>query len=137
MADKGKIMSQTYYERQSRLLNLYQESFTRKEMNANEAVIALRMIGFSGTIAANRVRDWEEHINTVLPETDKARKQRLKQQASLEKYVLQVRLGKKYYLRRKYKQNEISKEETVKKLVQKGYKQETAKALVAEWEAEK
>jgi hypothetical protein len=137
MSDKGKIMSQTYYERQSRLFNLYQESFTRKEMNANAAVIALRMIGFSTTIAANRVRDWEEHIDTVLPETDKARKQRLKLQASLEKYVLQMRLGRKYYLRRKYKLNEISKEETVKKLIQKGYKEETAKVLVAEWEAEK
>jgi len=45
-------MSQTFYERQSKLLKLYQELFARKEMNDNEALIVLKMIGFSETLAA-------------------------------------------------------------------------------------
>jgi hypothetical protein len=136
MPDKGKIMSQVFYERQSKLLNLYKESFTRKEITVNEAVKALRMIGFSEMIAANRAREWAALIGSVVPETDKTRKQRLKQQASLEKYVLQMRLGKKYYIRLEYKRKELSKDETVKKLIQKGYKDEIAKELVNNWEAE-
>ena len=98
MPDKGKIMSQTFYERQSKLLGFYQVSFTKGEMGVNEAVIALRMIGFSETIAPTRVREWAALSTTNEPETDRAKKQRLKQMASLEKYVLKMKLGKKYYL---------------------------------------
>jgi hypothetical protein len=103
MLDKGKIMSQTYYEKQSKLLALFKESFIRKEMDAIEAVKALRTIGFGETIAANRVNEWAALNSTVSPETNRAKNQRLKQQASLEKYVLRMRLGKKYYLRLKAK----------------------------------
>ena len=136
MPDKGKIISQTYYERQSRLLKLYQESFVRNEMDIDDTATALRMIGFSKTCAANRVSEWAMLIGTDVSETAKAKKQRQKQQASLERYVLQMRLGKKYYLRLKYKRKELSKDEVVKKLMQKGYSQETSNIMVDEWGAE-
>jgi len=96
MPDKGKTMSQTYYERQSKLLNLYKESFIREGINADEVIVALRMIGFSNTIAVNRVNEWAALIGTAVPETDKEKKQRQKQQASLEKYIHKMRLGKRY-----------------------------------------
>ncbi|MCL2791897.1 MAG: hypothetical protein FWD87_02290 [Spirochaetaceae bacterium] len=137
MPDKGKIMSQIYYERQSKLLNLYQELYVRKEMDDSETVVALRMIGFSETIAANRVKEWAALITTIAPYTDKVKKQKLKERASLEKYVLQMQLGKKYYLRLKYKRKELSKDDTVKKLVKSGCKEEIAKELVKEWEAQR
>ena len=136
MPDKGKIMSQTNYERQSKLLNLYQELFTRKEMNDTEAIIALRMIGFSECIAANRVREWAVLNNAVKPETERARKQRLKERASLEKYVLQMLLGKKYYLRLKFLRKELTKDETIKKIIKSGCKEETAREMVNEWEGQ-
>ena len=97
MPDKGKVMSQTYYERQGKLLKLYQESFSRKEISVNEAVTALRMIGFSESVAARRVNEWAAKSKINEPETNKTRNHRLKQQASLEKYILRMRLGKKYY----------------------------------------
>ena len=137
MPDNGKIMSQTYYERQSKLLYLYQESFIRKDMDAKETVMALKMIGFSDGMAAIRVNEWATLTNTFEPETEKAKKNRLKQRTSLEKYILQTSLGTKYYLRFKYIRSELSKEETVKKLIQKGYSQEIARSLVNDWEAEK
>jgi len=96
MPDKGKIMSQTYYERQSKLLNLYQELYHRKEMNDSESIKGLRLIGFSETIAVNRVREWAALSTTIEPYTDRVRKQKLKERTSLEKYVLKVQLGKKY-----------------------------------------
>jgi hypothetical protein len=136
MADKGKIMSQTFYERQSKLLVLYQEAVARKEMNENEAKIALRMIGFSETIAANRAREWAKLSDIFEPETERVKKRRLLQMASLERYTLQMRLGKKYYLRLKFKRNETSKDETVKKLIKKGYTEEIARGIVRDWEAE-
>jgi len=136
MPDKGKIMSQAYYEKQSKLLNLYKESFVRKELNNNETVIALKMIGFSETIAAARVREWAALITAIEPETDRARKHRLKQQASLEKYVLQMLLGKKYYLRLKFLRKELTKDETVKKLIKSGCKEEAAREMVNEWEVQ-
>ena len=137
MANKGEIMSQAYHERQSKLLGLYKVSLIQGEMSANEAVIALKMIGFSETIAQTRVREWAALSADSGIETDKERKQRLKQIASLEKYVLQSRLGKKYYLRLKFMRNEIAKEEAVKKLIKMGYKEEIAVELINDWEAEK
>ena len=136
MPDKGKIMSQTYYERQGKLLRLYEESFARKEMNVTEAVAALRMIGFSETIAPMRVKEWAEKNITLKPETERAKKLRPKERASLEKYVLQMLLGKKYYLRLKYKRKELTKAETVAKLIKSGYSRELSEATVNEWEAQ-
>ena len=137
MPDKGKIMSQTLYERQSRLINLYKELFIRKEINANEAIMALRMIGFSKTIAAIRVREWADGITTIEPLTEKEKKQNQKERASLEKYVLQMLLGKKYYLRLRFKRKELTKDETVIKLVKSGCKEEIARELVNEWESQR
>ena len=137
MPDKGKTMSQAYYEKQSKLINLYQELVTRKEMNTKEAVTALRMIGFSETMAAKRVSKWSTQFNNPVPETDKEKKRRLQEKASLEKYILRMKLGKKFYLRLKFKQKELSKDETVKKLIQSGYNVEIAKSIVDDWEAEK
>ena len=97
MPDRGKVMSQTYYERQSRLFKLYQESFDRKEINVIEAVRALRIIGFGKAMAASRVNEWTANTGSIVPETEKVKKKRQRQQASLEKYILRIRLGKKYY----------------------------------------
>ena len=143
MPDKGKIMSQTYYERQTKLLKLYQASIARKEMNVNEAVTALRMIGFSKTIAAIRVSEWAAQFNSNEPETNKAIKHRLLQQASLEKYFLRMRLGKKHYseymqLRAKYKNKELSRDEAVTELMQSGgFSRKFSKCTVDKWEGER
>lgn len=141
MPDKGKVMSQTYYERQSKLLKLYQESFARKERSVKETVTALRILGFSESIAATRVSEWAVKIDSNEPETSKAKKLRLKQQASLEKYILRMRLGKKYLdeymrLRSKYKNKELSREETVTKLIQSGYSRKFSKCITDKWETE-
>jgi len=137
MSDKGKIISQNYYEKESLLLKLYQEAFIRKEMNVNEAINALRMIGYSEIIAANKLKEWEEYNKNVIQETGKNKKQRQKIQASLEKYVLQTRLGKKYYIRFIFKRNELSKDDTFKKLVKLGFSEESTWNMVNEWETEK
>ena len=134
MPDKGKIMSQVFYERQNKLLGYYQVSFTKGEMSVNEAVFALRMIGFSETIAPTRVREWAALFTTNEPETDRTKKQRIKQMASLEKYILQMKLGKKYYLRLKFNRKELTRDETIKKLIQGGQTEETAKEMVRFWE---
>ena len=97
MPDKGKVMSQTYYEKQSKLFKLYQESFDRNELDVKEAITTLKMIGFSESIAATRVAEWKGQHNTREQETDREKKQRLKEQASLEKYILRMRLGKDKY----------------------------------------
>jgi len=137
MPDKGNAMSQTYYEKQGKIIKLYQEAFGRNEMTAKEAVVALRMIGFSETMAARHVNEWAAQFGEQVPETEKEKKRRLKEKASLEKYLLRMKLGNKYYLRLKYRQNELSKEETVKKLIRSGCKEDVAKSLVDDWEAEK
>jgi regulator of replication initiation timing len=142
MPDKGRAMTQTYYEKQSKLLKLYQESFARKEMNVKETVMALRMIGFSEEIAAKRVNEWAAQANIVVLDTERAKKARLKQRISLENYVLRMRLGKKYYeeftkLRSKYKNKELSKEDAVQKLIQTGYSREFSECIVDKWEVER
>ena len=142
MPDKGKAMSQTYHEKENKLLQLYQESFVRKEMNVNEAATALKMMGFSESIAASRVRDWAAHVTTEEPETGKAKRHRHTQRVSLEKYILRIRLGKKYYdaymkLQLKYKNKELSRDRTVAKLIQSGYSRKYAERTVDKWEAEK
>jgi len=126
MPDKGKIMPQTYYERQSKLIELYKECIIKKEMKANEAVMALRLIGFSESMASNRVCEWASQSNTNITETSKTATQRLKQLVSLEKYMLRMGLGKKYYdkyvnLQKKYKNNDLSENEYKNELMQSGY----------------
>jgi len=126
MPDKGRIMSQTYYERQSKLIELYKECIIKKEMKASEAVMALRLIGFSESMASSRVREWTARGNTDEIETSKTSNQRLKQIISLEKYMLRMGLGKKYYdkyvkLLEKYKNKEISENEFRNELMQFGY----------------
>lgn len=65
-------------------------------MTVNEAVTVLRILGFSETMVAKRANEWVVQSSIYVTETDKSKKQRLKQQASLEKYMLRMRLGKKY-----------------------------------------
>ena len=139
MPDKGNVMSQTHYEKQNKLLKLIQESFDRDEMNVKEAVTALRLIGFSETIAANRVSDWKLQFNGQVPETQREKRRRLKEQASLEKHLLRARLGKKKYeeymkLLAKYKSKQLSKDETIAELMQFGYSRKFAECTVERWE---
>jgi len=138
MPDKGKIMSQAFYEKQSKLLKLFRESFEREEMNADETISALKTLGFSKTVAAIRVNEWKTQLGSKLLEAEKDRKRRLKDQASLEKYLLRNRLGKKYKeLHSKYSQEELSKKETVKEFIQYGYSRKFSECLVDKWEMEK
>ena len=142
MPDKGKTMSQTYYERQSRLIKLNQESFDRKEINVKQAVTALRMIGFSETMAVKRVSEWSEQSSNPGAETDKEKKHRIKEQASLEKYILRIKLGRKKYveyieLRSKYKHRELSRDKIVITLMQFGYSRKFSERTADKWETEK
>ena len=93
MPDKGKIMSQTYFDKQSELLQLYQEALARKEMTVNDAVIALRMLGFSESIAAYRANEWAMQ---TCADDGKSSIRRNKRQVSLEMYMHRTRFGKKY-----------------------------------------
>ena len=95
MPDKGKVMSQTQYEKQNKLYQLYKESYGRKAMNPAETIAGLRLIGFGNSIAVSRVNEWAALDNSYAPETEKAKNRRLKQQESLEKYILRMRCGKK------------------------------------------
>jgi len=99
MPDKGRVISQTYYEKQSKLFKLYRELFQRDELNIEDTIKALRNIGFSKTIAASRINEWKAQLNQdeLKPETVKEKKHRQKQMASLEKYMFRMRLGKKKY----------------------------------------
>ena len=142
MPDKGKAMSQVYYERQSKLIKLYQDFFDRKEMKVKEAVTALRMIGFSETMAARRVGEWSAQFSNPAPETERDKKRRIKEQASLEKYLLRMKLGKKKYeeyikLRSKYKQGELSRGKAEFALMQFGYSQKFSECTADKWLAEK
>ena len=133
MPDKGKFMTQTYYERYNNLISLYQEALLRKEMNTTEAVTALRMIGYSTAIAATRVNEWEAKTDTLETETASAKKLRQKKQVSLEKYIIKIILGKKNYIRLRFEKNELTKEETIKELIKSGYKDEIAEEIVSDW----
>jgi len=150
MPDKGRIMSQTYYERQSKLIELYKESFYRNDMSANDTVMAMRTIGFSETMAVNRVREWAALSVTYEPETDKVKKHRRRLQASLEKYVFNMMLDKKYFneenkkylnehklLKTKYKKKELLKDDCMKQLMQSGYSREFAQYIIDKWETER
>ena len=136
MPDKGKIISQTFYEKQNRLLDLYKDLIVGKKINENEAVKSLKMIGFSETIAASRVREWAL-ITDADPITDRFEKQMLKERTSLEKYVLQMSLGKKNYIQLLFKEKKLTRDETVKKLIKAGCKEETAREMVNEWEIQR
>jgi len=139
MPDKGKIMSQAYYERQSKLIELYKECIIKKEMNVNEAIISLRLIGFSKAMAASRVHEWAAQSNTDNTETSKTAKQKLKQRAALEKYMLRMSLGKKYYdeyvkLQKKYRDKKLSRNDCMTELIQLGYSGKFAEYTVSKWE---
>jgi len=100
MLDKGKVMSQACYEKQSRLFKLIRESFEREEKDSKETISALRTLGFSETVAGIRVNEWKAQLGNNLPETEKKRKRRLKEQASLEKYFKKLGKKKKDEIRR-------------------------------------
>jgi len=134
MPDKGRIMSQVYYERQSKLIELYKECIIKKEMNVNEAIISLRLIGFSKAMAASRVREWAAQSNTDNTETSKTAKQKFKQRAALEKYMLRMGLGKNYdkyvKLQKKYLNKELTENKYKTELMQLGYSREFAEYMV-------
>ena len=134
MPDKGRIMSQTFYERQSKLMGLFKEAFVRNEMNVNEAVKALRTLGFGKIMAANRVREWAALPDTNEAETERAVKLRHKQQASLEMYMLRMEYMR---LRKKNKKDYMSKSDILNELFQSGYRQEYVKCVVSGWDKEK
>lgn len=138
MPDRGKLMSQAYYERQTKLLKLIQESLGRNEMNAKDTVKALRTVGFSETIALHRVNEWVTQVSSYLFETEKAKKTRHKQQISLEKYILRMRLGKITIkkMQIEYKNKALSKEKVILNLIQSGYSQKTSEKIVDKWEEE-
>jgi len=134
MPDKGKIMSQVHYEKQSRLFNLYRESFERAEMDIKETISALKILGFSETVASIRVNEWKAQHGSREVETEKTKKRRLKEQASLEKYILRNRLGKKYMeFRSKYYKDELSKNETVEELMKFGFDRKYCECTVDKW----
>ena len=139
MPVKGKIMSQAFYEKQSKLLKLNQESFKRNEINYKEAVTALKLHGFSDTVAAIRVNEWKAQLGDSITETEKEKKRRLKEQASLEMYLLRIRIGNKKYmeLRSKYKNKELSRENTVFELIHFGYSRKYSECTIDKWEKEK
>ena len=139
MPDRGNVMSQAYYEKQTKLYQLYHESFGRKEINTMEAIAALRVLGFSDSIAIRRVNEWEGQSISYASETGKAKNRRLKQQASLERYVLYMRLGKKYYihLKSEYRDKKLSKEKIVSILMQSKHSRELSESIVEKWDKEK
>jgi len=134
MPDKGKIMSQAFYEKQRRLLDIYQDLFITKEMDEKDTAKSLKMIGFSETIAVNKIQKWAATNNDVVTVNDKERKQMLKERSSLEKYVLQMSLGKKNYIRLMFKENKLTRAETIKKLIKPGCNEEAVRNMVSEWE---
>jgi len=134
MVDKGRVMSQACYEKQTRLYKLIQESFERKETNEEEAIIALRTLGFSETVAAIRLNDWRARLSAKVPETEKERNRRLKDQTSLEKYFLRIEYMK---IRSSFKQGKLSREDAVIKLIQFGYSCEFSESSVNKWESNK
>jgi len=149
MPDKGRIISQTFYEKQSKLIKLYKESFLRKEMDVNEAITSLRVIGFSEKMADNKVREWVVLPNENKFETERAVKQRFKQQDSLEKYVFNIIFDKKCFnendkkyfnehklLKSKYLKNELSKDDCANQLMHSGYRQEYVKCIISRWDKE-
>ena len=85
MPDKGKVMTQVYYDKQNRLYELTKESFIRKAMSATEAIAVLRILGFSNSIANVRVNEWTVQPNSYTSETITEKNRRQKQQVSLEK----------------------------------------------------
>lgn len=156
MPDKGKAMSQIFFERQSKLIMLYQESYNRKEMTVKETVTALRMIGFGKTMATRRVSEWSAQISNPVPETESDKKRRAKERASLEKNMLRMRLGKKKYeehllceklgekkyeeyteLRSKYKRKLLTRDKTVNALIKQfEYDRKSSDGIIDKWDAE-
>ena len=62
-----------------------------------------------------------------------------KQQTSLERYVLYMRLGKKYYahLKSEYRDKKLSKEKIVSILMQSKHSRELSESIVEKWDKEK
>ena len=86
MVDKGRIMSQAFYEKQARLYKLIQEAFQRKESNDAEAYTALRKLGFGEKVAVNRVNEWKVKAGSLQHETEIEKKRRKKERVLLERY---------------------------------------------------
>ena len=142
MPDKGKTMSQTYYERQSKLIKLYQDSFVRKDLAVKDTITGLRLVGFSETMAARRVSEWSIQINNQVSETEKNKKRRIKEQATLEKYIFRMKLGKKKYEEylkalSKFKEKNLTCKEFVLELMQLGHSRKFSEYIAEKWETGK
>ncbi|MDR0443711.1 MAG: hypothetical protein LBH44_09915 [Treponema sp.] len=93
--DKGKIKSQCFVDRESRLIQLYREAFGRQELNSKETVTALRQVGFSEIMAVSKASGWAEENRSYAPEAATIAKKRKKEQQALEAWYLKKRFAKK------------------------------------------
>ncbi|MCL2042952.1 MAG: hypothetical protein FWG89_02300 [Treponema sp.] len=92
--DKGRIKTQTEYDQEVELRNLYHEAFKRGDCSFEEAVISLvTTIGFSPEIARQRVGEWKTENKDYMLETEGAKKKRIKRTESLKKKFLKRRLS--------------------------------------------
>jgi len=92
--DKGRNKTQTEYDQEVELRNLYREAFERGECGFDEAITLLvTTIGFSSVIAKQRVGEWKFDNKCYNPETEGAKKKRKKRQESLERKFLKRRLS--------------------------------------------
>ena len=91
--DKGRVKTQTEYEQEVELRNLYRDAFERGECVFDEAITLLvTTIGFSPEIARQRVGEWKFGYKVYNPETEGVKKKRKKRQESLENKFLKRRL---------------------------------------------
>ena len=94
MGNKGAIKTQQQYENEVELRNLYHEAFKRGDCSFEEAVTLLvTSIGFSPKIARQRVDEWKTKNKGYVPETEGAKKKRIKRTESLERKFLKRRLS--------------------------------------------
>jgi len=88
MGNKGHIKTQYQYEQETLALKLIEEGYHRKELSATETILQLRQIGFSESMATNKINHWDtmEPID-LLPETMKAQKNRQIKQTGLVQHI--------------------------------------------------
>ena len=90
--DKGRNKTQTEYDQELELRNLYHEAFSRGDCSFEETVTLLvTAIGFSLEMARQRVGEWKTENKAYMLETEVAKKKRLKRTESLERKFLKRR----------------------------------------------
>jgi hypothetical protein len=97
---RDRVKSQSEYEQEGELRELYREAFDRGECGFEETVTALVVsIIFRREIARQKVNKWKSENKVYMHESDGAKKKRKKRQESLEK---------KFLKRRKLTEDEIN-----------------------------